>query len=225
MPVRSLLTWAAIALLVGCADAPTPAVAPASPPSSASTSATPSSTSMTNPAVTVPGSTLESGPPPSGRVTTATGTAAMPTVPTVPPVIPDGFATGTAVVTKADGETCEVCVWLATDADQRARGLMQVTDLGGPVGMAFVYPSPHTGTFWMKDTRLPLSIAYFSPEGDFVEAYDMEPCRLGDQCPKYRTPVDFLVAVEVPQGTLADLGLLPGSRFELLGEPCPTASG
>src|SRR5262245_36191531 len=63
-----------------------------------------------------------------------TSTAAAPTSggSTAAPVSPDGFGTVYVRVTDADGEVCERCMWLATSVDQRARGLMGVTDLGGP---------------------------------------------------------------------------------------------
>jgi uncharacterized membrane protein (UPF0127 family) len=141
------------------------------------------------------------------------------TVVTVPAVLPEGFATTQAVVTKADGTTCDLCLWLADTGEQRSQGLMFVTELGRADGMAFRYASPHTGTFWMKDTMLPLSIAFFTPDGGFIESFDMEPCTT-DSCPNYATPRDFQVAVEVPQGELADLDLVAGSRLELLDTPC-----
>lgn len=134
-------------------------------------------------------------------------------------VEPDGFATTAAVVTKADGTTCEVCVWLADTSRQRSRGLMFVTDLGDGVGMAFRYPDPHSGTFVMENTVLPLSIVFFAPDGAFLSSFDMEPCTT-ETCLNYRTPADFLTAVEVPQGELAGLGIGPGSSFELLDLPC-----
>ncbi len=134
-------------------------------------------------------------------------------------MLPEGFDATQAVVTKADGTTCEICVWRAETAQQRARGLMFVTDLGAADAMAFRYTDPHTGTFWMKNTVLPLSIAFFAPDGSFVESFDMEPCSTSS-CPNYSTPADFLVAVEVPQGGLDELGLVQGSSLRLVDLPC-----
>lgn len=193
MSARTLSLWCVGAVLAAsCADAPTPAVGP-EPPVATSGATTPSTS-------TPPSST----PAAPGDVT------------------PEGFETTTARVTGPDGTTCDLCVWVADDGERRARGLMGVTGLGAPDAMAFVYGAPRTGTFWMKNTRLPLSIAFYSPAGDFMDAFDMEPCT-DDPCPKYATPRDFLVAVEVPRGGLADLGLVAGSRLELLGTPCEEA--
>lgn len=138
-----------------------------------------------------------------------------------PGVVPEGFDTTLARATSPDGTVCELCVWLADTAPQRSRGLMFVTDLGAADAMAFRYPEPHTGTFWMKNTLLPLSIAFFAPDGVFLASFDMEPC-VTETCSNYRTPDDFAIAVEVPQGDLDDLGLVDGATFELLDLPCTT---
>ncbi len=150
----------------------------------------------------------------------STGGTTSPTGTTDPDaVLPEGYALVRATVTEADGTECEVCLWLAADSDQRRSGLMFVTDLGEGDGMAFRYPGPHTGTFWMENTVLPLSIAFFAPDGRYLDEFDMEPCPDGD-CPKYRTPRDFLVAIETPQGDLGELGIGPGSTLELTDLPC-----
>jgi uncharacterized membrane protein (UPF0127 family) len=134
-------------------------------------------------------------------------------------VRPDGFDLVRARVTASDGSVCELCVWLAASAEQRRRGLMSVTDLGGADAMAFRYDAPHTGSFWMKDTVLPLSIAFFGADGGYLDAFEMAPCTT-DPCPTYPTPADFVVAVETVSGRLAELGIAAGSTLELLDLPC-----
>jgi len=134
--------------------------------------------------------------------------------------VPEGFERVAATVTKADGETCDVCLWLADTPEQRARGLMFVTDLGNTDGMAFVYPGPRTGNFWMKNTLMPLSIAFFGVDGGYLGEFDMEPCT-AEPCPRYRTARDFVVAVETNRGELAEIGIGPGSALELTDVPCP----
>lgn len=134
-------------------------------------------------------------------------------------VVPEGFERVAATVTAADGTVCELCLWLAATGEQRQRGLMFVTDLGPADGMAFRYDAPYSSTFWMKNTVLPLSIAFFDAQGAFMDAFDMAPCT-ADPCLHYRTPRDFLVAVEVPQGGLAELGMAAGSVLSLADLPC-----
>jgi uncharacterized membrane protein (UPF0127 family) len=72
----------------------------------------------------------------------------------------------------------------------------------------------------MKNTLLPLSIAFYSATGAFIGAFDMEPCT-ADPCPTYPTSPDFAVAIETAQGNLAELGIEPGSTLELTSLPCP----
>ena len=134
-------------------------------------------------------------------------------------VTPEGFGSVAATVTTDSGEVCEVCLWLADTNDLRRRGLMFVTDLGGADGMAFLYPSPHTGTFWMRNTVTPLSIAFFAPDGAYLDAFDMAPCT-AEPCLQYATPPDFTVAIEVFQGDLDEVGIGPGSRLDLSDLPC-----
>lgn len=157
---------------------------------------------------------------PTGSATTTTTAAAATTTIDPDAVFPEGFDTVAGRVIAPDGSICDVCLWLADDADRRRRGLMFVTDLGPADGMAFVYDSPHTGRFWMRNTPLPLSIAFFDDDGVYLDDFDMEPCGDSDTCLRYRTPDDFLVAVEAPQGELAALGIAPGSVLELSDAPC-----
>lgn len=169
--------------------------------------------------------------PAAGRASTEPAPPTVPAVSTAPgSSVPETSVTGSrpidfgstaATVTAADGTTCDLCLWLADTVDRRARGLMFVTDLGPADGMAFRYPRPRTGTFWMKDTVMPLSIVFYSADGDHLDAFDMEPC-VTDTCESYVTPTDFLVAVEVPRGELDGLGLTPGSRLVLHDTPCVT---
>jgi uncharacterized membrane protein (UPF0127 family) len=96
---------------------------------------------------------------------------------------------------------------------------MFVTDLGGADGMVFRYPGPTTGAFWMRNTVMPLSIAFFAADGSYLDAFDMEPC-VADPCATYPTPADFVDSIEVPQGALAGLGIEPGSTLVVHDLPC-----
>lgn len=166
---------------------------------------------------TIPQVSIDANPAPSTSVSDVITTA--PTDSVGDQVLPVGFELTAARVTAADGTVCELCLWLAESAEQRNRGLMGVTDLGPAGGMAFRYPAPHSTRFWMKNTVLALSIAFYDPSGDFMDSFDMEPCVTND-CIRYPTPSDFLVAVESYQGALGELGMLAGSTLELLDVPC-----
>jgi uncharacterized membrane protein (UPF0127 family) len=147
-----------------------------------------------------------------------------------------GFGELAAVITAADGTECEVCLLAALDDAQRAQGLMEVTDadLGGYDGMVFVFDADVSSGFWMRNTRLPLSIAYFDADGALVSQADMAPCSDEEPtCPSYPAEGPFRYAVEVPQGRLEDIGVVgvdgadpgPGDAvIQLTGTPCPAAA-
>lgn len=143
---------------------------------------------------------------------------------------PEGFTTTRALITEPDGEVCEVCLWLADDAAERGRGLMGVTDLGDAVGMAFRFEESTAGSFYMFQTPSPLSIAWFSPDGVHVGSADMDPCldAPAGECPLYSPDAEYDLAIEVFDGGLEPLGLVAGSRVELIegseAERCPVAS-
>jgi uncharacterized membrane protein (UPF0127 family) len=144
---------------------------------------------------------------------------------------PSGFSTVRAVITEADGDVCEVCLWLADEAEERARGLMGVTDLGDAVGMVFRFDEPTLGPFYMFQTPTPLSIAWFAPDGAHVGTAEMAPCldTPAGECPLYGPDREYDLAVEVFSGGLEALGLGPGSRLELVegseSDECSAAAG
>ena len=157
---------------------------------------------------------------------TAAPTSSTESTPTTG-VLPDGFATQAAEVTAADGEVCALCLWVATTEEDRARGLMGVTDLGGADGMVFRFGGPTPGSFWMRGPPTPLSIAFFADDGSFVSATDMEPCLEGpaSDCLLYSAAAPYTDAIEVFAGGLDELGIAAGSRLEMLGTPCDPAAG
>ncbi len=126
------------------------------------------------------------------------------------PVGLDGFETDTI---KLDGTRFLVAV--ADTPDQRAQGLMGVTDLGGLDGMLFVFPTdtPTQGGFWMKNTLIPLDIAFFDANGMLVDRLAMEPCT-ADPCPSYHPSGAYRYALEAPEGDLTFV--VPGTRLEFV---------
>jgi uncharacterized membrane protein (UPF0127 family) len=98
---------------------------------------------------------------------------------------------------------------------------MEVTSLGGADGMLFRFGGEYTGSFWMKNTVLPLSIAFFAGDGAFVSATDMEPCPpTSETCPLYQADGPYADAIEVVQGDLPSLGIGPGSRLSVTDRSC-----
>jgi uncharacterized membrane protein (UPF0127 family) len=137
------------------------------------------------------------------------------------PAVPTGYTAAVVQVTRADGTTESYCVWLATTEAERERGLMGVTSLGGADGMLFRFGTEQSGMFWMKDTVLPLSIAFFGGDGAFVSATDMEPCPPDvAACPTYAAAAPYADALEVVKGGLAPLGIAAGSRLVVTDAAC-----
>jgi uncharacterized membrane protein (UPF0127 family) len=127
--------------------------------------------------------------------------------------VPVGFSeVGLRIVadTAAGLRATEMCVWEAATPEQRSRGLMWVTNLGGRNGMVFVYEEDRSTSFTMRNTLIDLSIAFFDAQGRFMDAFDMEPCR-EEPCRNYPTPNGFRLALEVPAGDLGRWGIGSGS--------------
>jgi uncharacterized membrane protein (UPF0127 family) len=135
-----------------------------------------------------------------------------------------GFDEVAVEVTNQAGDLLEWCLLLAQAAEQYTQGLMRVTDLGDYQGMLFDFPDgERTGGFWMRDTALPLSIAYLDSDGTVVSTADMDPCLdQGDNCPSYPPTASYADTVEVPQGALEAFGLDgPDARLEQAGACAP----
>lgn len=92
-------------------------------------------------------------------------------------------------------------VAVADTALKRGQGLMFVEDFGDLDGMVFVFDTDVTNRFWMKDTPVPLDIAFFSAEGLLVDLFEMTPC-LTETCPRYQPAGVYRYAVERPAGTM-----------------------
>lgn len=136
-----------------------------------------------------------------------------------------GFGEVRATITAGDGATCEVCLLAATTPDQHQRGLMEVTDpdLGGYDGMLFEFGEDTGGAFWMRNTPMPLSIAYFDTAGRLVSTSDMTPCDDRPDCPSYPASSSYAFALEVPKGRLDALAVRGEATIRVDGRTCPRA--
>jgi uncharacterized membrane protein (UPF0127 family) len=101
----------------------------------------------------------------------------------------------------------------STDA-ARAQGLMGRTSLAADGGMIFAFSEPTRTTFWMKDTRIPLSIAFWDSGGKIIGILDMQPCTT-DPCPAYAPRSDYVGAVEMNQGWFTKNGVRIGDQVQL----------
>jgi len=99
---------------------------------------------------------------------------------------------------------------VAADPGTRERGLMFRFDLRDEEGMLFVFPEPQRLTFWMKNTPLPLSIAFIDARGVILNIRDMLPYTLDG----HPSEGDALYALEVNRGWFAARGIRAGDRVQ-----------
>ncbi|MBA3598811.1 MAG: DUF192 domain-containing protein [Methylibium sp.] len=99
---------------------------------------------------------------------------------------------------------------VARTPEQRATGLMHRTALGANEGMLFVFDEPGVQCFWMKNTLLPLSIAYLSDDGRIVNIAEMQPRSLDSHC----SAQPVRLALEMNAGWFAKRGVKAGSRLD-----------
>ncbi|MBI2132607.1 MAG: DUF192 domain-containing protein [Candidatus Tectomicrobia bacterium] len=101
----------------------------------------------------------------------------------------------------------------------RAReiGLMHRASLPEEAGMLFIYPEEQALSFWMKDTRIPLSIAFISAQGVITEILDMDPPRPGEPPRTHTSRGLNRYALEVNQGWFRRKGIEPGARVRVEG--------
>jgi uncharacterized membrane protein (UPF0127 family) len=105
-------------------------------------------------------------------------------------------------------------VEVADDEKERERGLMFRDSLAERSGMVFIFFEQTAGGFWMKNTRIPLSIAFFDRDGKILRILDMDPCRR-DPCKVYDPGVAYWGALEVNQGAFDRWGVEPGDAVEV----------
>ena len=135
---------------------------------------------------------------------------------TFPCYIPD-FGTGTATLTSITSSV-EIDALIADDNSERAYGLMYRPRMRDDLGMAFLYPGDTQGGYWMKNTLIPLSIAFFDSQGKILRIMDMEPCT-EDPCPSYDPQVTYRGALEVNQGAFEEWGISEGDDIEVTKDP------
>ncbi len=102
---------------------------------------------------------------------------------------------------------------VAQTPEQRQTGLMFRREMPQHEGMLFVFDDLSTQCFYMRNTLLPLSIAFLADDGSVVNLADMQPQTLDSHCSA--KPVRY--ALEMNQGWFAKRGVKPGSR--LTGAP------
>jgi uncharacterized protein len=180
---RSLLALAASLVLAGCVDG-------------------------------APG-TADDGDAPAGDGVEANGDLVPvdrgPVLPPLHPAIDDWDETVVSIRTTA-GATPTVDAKVAVTTGERRRGLMEVEELPDGSGMLFLFDDERTGGFWMRNTLVPLDIAYIDANGVIGTVLAMDPCDepAASDCPTYVPEEPYVTALEVPQGWFEQVGVAEG---------------
>ncbi len=117
------------------------------------------------------------------------------------------------------GET-KFQVWIANTKERREKGLMfveaeqmQLLEDGTERGMLFIFEREQNLSFWMKDTFIPLDIAYARSDGTIVKIHTMTP--LDTRFNQYPSGEPARVALEVNAGLFAAKGIVEGDVIEI----------
>ena len=120
---------------------------------------------------------------------------------------PDGKPQSLPITTLKVGPHA-VAAEVASTPDQRSLGLRYRFSLPADHGMLFVFPEPQPLAFWMRNTYIPLSIAFIDAEGRILNVVEMAP--RSDATHPSRG--DALYALEMRKGWFAERGVAPGAR-------------
>lgn len=99
---------------------------------------------------------------------------------------------------------------VAATPQQREQGLMFREKLGQNEGMVFVFDQPQQVCMWMKNTLIPLSVAFIDEDGKIVNVEEMKPQTLDSHCAKKKVPF----ALEMPPGWFKQKNLKPGTKID-----------
>ena len=98
---------------------------------------------------------------------------------------------------------------VASDFSTRARGLMHRKGLAPNAGMLFVFDAPSEHCMWMKNTYIPLSVAFIDADGTIINIADMQPHSEQTHC----SARPALYALEMTRGWFAERGIKPGVKL------------
>jgi uncharacterized protein len=144
-------------------------------------------------------------------------------------LVPLGLALGLGacalVTARAGGQACDGAASAAFRADgsprlvlevartdqERATGLMNRQSLAPDSGMVFVFPQATSAHFWMKDTLIPLSIAFVAEDGTILDVQEMQ----AESLDQHASPAPYRYAIEAAQGWFTQHGVRPGQNVDL----------
>jgi uncharacterized membrane protein (UPF0127 family) len=124
------------------------------------------------------------------------------------------FAKRPLVIERTVGAAVTLNAEVARSNEERAQGLMYRKSLNDGEGMLFIFERDEILSFWMKNTLIPLSIAFIAYDGRILEIRDMKPQDLTS----VRSSRSARYALEVPRGWFGRAGVGPGDKLVLSAE-------
>jgi uncharacterized membrane protein (UPF0127 family) len=112
-------------------------------------------------------------------------------------------------IVREDSDPVEITVEIAGTEEKRAKGLMYRKKLPDGEGMIFIFERDQQLSFWMKNTLIPLSIAFITSDGRIIEIKDMQPHDLNS----VQSSRSARYALETPQGWFTRVGIKSGDRI------------
>ncbi len=105
----------------------------------------------------------------------------------------------------------------ADSPEKRSQGLMFRTSLGEKDGMIFYFDETAFQTFWMYNTRIPLTVIFLDDALKVVDVIKMSPCheKNANLCPTYTSQSPARYAIEVNQGFVAKYNINVGDRVTI----------
>ena len=111
-------------------------------------------------------------------------------------------------------------LWIADTWEEQEKGMMFITEEqmaplpdGTERGMLFVFDHSVQDSFWMKNTVIPLDVAYIATDGTVITTYTMAP--LDGRHGRYPPDSPYRYAVEVVAHRLSELGIGKGDVLEI----------
>ena len=109
-------------------------------------------------------------------------------------------------------QTAKLELFVADTDSSRARGLMGVDYLGENEGMIFFWPSASKKCMWMKNTSLPLSVAFIDQDRTIVQIDDLQPFSTDSVCSSSER---IIAAIEMNKDWFEENSLKEGSQVKL----------
>ncbi len=121
-----------------------------------------------------------------------------------------GFAQGPLPVLELSAGMYRIEAEVAANDQHRQVGLMNRKTMPAQRGMLFIFPQDRTHCMWMRNTLIPLSVAFIDAEGYIINIENMQPQTEDNHCAK--VPARF--ALEMNEGWFAQRGIKPGFRLQ-----------